>query len=684
MLKLQKSLSEKIYLISVNQVSSTEWKFSLRGQSNNVYEQNLKGDSFSCSCPDHQTRKTFCKHLLFLISRVAVQMDLAASVAHNKAKWTDNAFKACSQSWINRLKSHITCIKKDDSECNKAAIGTDCSICFEEMKQGETFVQCITTCKNYFHSDCIKRWLETGHDTCPLCRGDWDEDTNESTNSNSNSNALSQLSSNNVLNMNTIQDINILPTSSKIVKTKTTTTTTQVIETIDDNVSGASGANGDPQVSTTVETVETISTIPQGELKTDIVFSFDTTCSMYSCLAEVRRNIENISDKLFNEIPGLRLSIISHGDYSNSSYKFKPNTSLEDKYKFLDKDKNLMYIQDFTNDSQLIQNFIKNSPKTNGWDCPECYEYALHKALKLSWRPDATMKCVIIIGDSYPHRPNENPLGLDWEVEAKNLADQNIQLYSVQCLNHGGSESYNFYSKLAKIGNGYHLFLDQFSYIKDMMQAVCFRQYNNGQLENFENEITTRDGGMSNALRMMFDTMLGRKTREQIDEEMRPANFRSRYTHNYSGSSGSSSSSYGSGSGLSIGKAKIIPDNVAVSEADLKPCLPTRFQVLNVSSDMGIQAFCDDMGINFVRGRGFYEFTKPEIIQNNKEIVLMDKATGNLYEGDVARRIANIPKNDDKKRLKPTDFPKYRVFIQSTSLTRILLAGQGFLYEVTL
>jgi hypothetical protein len=99
---------------------------------------------------------------------------------------------------------------------------------------------------------------------------------------------------------------------------------------------------------------------------------------------------------------------------------------------------------------------------------------------------------------------------------------------------------------------------------------------------------------------------------------------------------------------------------------------------------MGIQAFCDDMGINFVRGRGFYEFTKPEIIQNNKEIVLMDKATGNLYEGDVARRIANIPKNDEKKRLKPTDFPKYRVFIQSTSLTRILLAGQGFLYEVTL
>jgi hypothetical protein len=53
------------------------------------------------------------------------------------------------------------------------AIGNDCSICFEEMKSGEVFTQCITTCKNYFHEDCLKLWLNTGKDTCPLCRGKW-------------------------------------------------------------------------------------------------------------------------------------------------------------------------------------------------------------------------------------------------------------------------------------------------------------------------------------------------------------------------------------------------------------------------------------------------------------------------------------------------------------------------------
>ena len=40
--------------------------------------------------------------------------------------------------------------------------------------------------------------------------------------------------------------------------------------------------------------------------------------------------------------------------------------------------------------------------------------------------------------------------------------------------------------------------------------------------------------------------------------------------------------------------------------------------------------------------RGFYEFVKPEIIQPQKEIVLMNKETGDLYEGNIARSMAGI------------------------------------------
>ena len=143
--------------------------------------------------------------------------------------------------------------------------------------------------------------------------------------------------------------------------------------------------------------------------------------------------------------------------------------------------------------------------------------------------PDATMKSLILIGDAPPHEKYENPQKIDWREEAESLKNRNIQIFSVQCLNRGNSEAFNFYSEVSEITNGYHVFLDQFSYIKDMIQAICFKQYNIEYLEQFEKEIQEGTSGMSNAMRLMFDTMLGKKTREQVREEMHPKQFYKRY-----------------------------------------------------------------------------------------------------------------------------------------------------------
>ncbi len=171
MQRLTKSLSEKIYLLSANQVNDNQWDFRVKGQSKNIYEQILKPDSFYCSCPDHRTKHSFCKHLLFLISRVAVQINIACDVCTNKSNWKDTVYNLCSTSWIERLKERLN---KVNNSTKSKAIGNDCSICFEEMVEGESFSQCVTTCKNYFHEGCINLWLQSYHSTCPLCRGNWD------------------------------------------------------------------------------------------------------------------------------------------------------------------------------------------------------------------------------------------------------------------------------------------------------------------------------------------------------------------------------------------------------------------------------------------------------------------------------------------------------------------------------
>jgi hypothetical protein len=72
---------------------------------------------------------------------------------------------------------------------------------------------------------------------------------------------------------------------------------------------------------------------------------------------------------------------------------------------------------------------------------------------------------------------------------------------------------------------------------------------------------------------------------------------------------------------------------------------------------------------------------KTETIQGHKEIVLMDKATGDLFTGEDARDMLGLPR-DSTARIKPAALDKYVVFVQSTSYNRKLVGGTRFLYEV--
>src|SRR5579885_2809732 len=49
--------------------------------------------------------------------------------------------------------------------------------------------------------------------------------------------------------------------------------------------------------------------------RVEVVFSFDTTGSMYPCLTQVRRKVKSTVTRLAEEIDGIRIGIIAHGDY---------------------------------------------------------------------------------------------------------------------------------------------------------------------------------------------------------------------------------------------------------------------------------------------------------------------------------------------------------------------------------
>ena len=72
----------------------------------------------------------------------------------------------------------------------------------------------------------------------------------------------------------------------------------------------------------------------------------------------------------------------------------------------------------------------------------------------------------------------------------------------------------------------------------------------------------------------------------------------------------------------------------------LKEISKERFNILKVPKKCTIKQFVLSNNLEFKTGRGFYEFTKPEIISYKKEVVLVEKKTGEMFSGrDAARMI---------------------------------------------
>jgi hypothetical protein len=343
----------------------------------------------------------------------------------------------------------------------------------------------------------------------------------------------------------------------------------------------------------------------------EVVFSFDTTGSMYPCLTQVRRNLKTTITRLLDEIPGIRIGIIAHGDYCDAGSTYVT--------------KHL----DLAGDVDIICNFVQTVGPTGGGDAPECYELVLHQAQSLSWSSSSN-KVLVMIGDDIPHAPAQTPQKLNWRKELDLLTELGITVYGIQALNRAHATP--FYKELAHKSGGFHLNLDQFSYITDFFLSVCYQQSSPDQLQNYEQEIVN-EGRMNRGLNQMFNTLLNREKSNDF------------------------------------------------TATDLRAVAPGRFQTLAVDNDISIKAFVLENGLTFKVGRGFYEFTKTETIQAKKEIVLMDRKTGDLFAGDAARDLLGLPIGESV-RIRPHNLEQYVVFVQSTSANRKLVASTRFLYEV--
>lgn len=122
-------------------------------------------------------------------------------------------------------------------------------------------------------------------------------------------------------------------------------------------------------------------------------------------------------------------------------------------------------------------------------------------------------------------------------------------------------------------------------------------------------------------------------------------------------------------------------NKTSVAAAKLTPLATGSYFLVPVPKDTPIKEFVESaQGVGtFQVGKTFYPLMKPETIQANKKLAVVEKATAKVFMGDGVRQMIGLP--DMEVRVRPNHNPDYTIYVQSTSVNRKLIAGTKVLIQ---
>ncbi|QGV82342.1 vWA domain-containing protein [Streptomyces ficellus] len=131
----------------------------------------------------------------------------------------------------------------------------------------------------------------------------------------------------------------------------------------------------------------------------------------------------------------------------------------------------------------------------------------------------------------------------------------------------------------------------------------------------------------------------------------------------------------GSRAVFSTGAEAVNKDTVAA--AGLTPVEPSQYHLIPVTRAAAIREWVTESGHTYRTGGAFYQLSKLEKIQAQKQIAVLEKATDRVFTGPEARALLGLP--DVEVRIKPDHNDDYTIFVQSTSVNRKLVPNTRLL-----
>lgn len=169
--RINRSLEQKLYLLSANQKTTNNWIFEILGSTSSHYIIEINEKHTKCSCMDYKLRKMACKHIYFIFGKILGNISFCETISMANIRNKFNLFEIYpdfSEDMSNKLIRK--CVKeiKTENQIDEELSKEMCSICYDCF--GVNNLKQCNLCKNHFHEDCISVWLSKST-TCPLCRG---------------------------------------------------------------------------------------------------------------------------------------------------------------------------------------------------------------------------------------------------------------------------------------------------------------------------------------------------------------------------------------------------------------------------------------------------------------------------------------------------------------------------------
>ncbi|MEY9989135.1 hypothetical protein ABIE67_001167 [Streptomyces sp. V4I8] len=114
-----------------------------------------------------------------------------------------------------------------------------------------------------------------------------------------------------------------------------------------------------------------------------------------------------------------------------------------------------------------------------------------------------------------------------------------------------------------------------------------------------------------------------------------------------------------------------------IEAAGLAPVDPSKYQLIPVARDAAIRDWVVECGHTYRTGGAFYQLSKSEKIQAQKQIAVLEKKTDRVYTGPEARALLGLP--NVEIRVKPDHNDDFTIFVQSTSVNRKLVPNTRLL-----